>query len=497
MMPATAAPSFAMAAEAPADVHDRVRTRSGRGQVMTLDDPVLAERFVAEDREVTLRNVRILCWIAMILMPFAGLLDYFQYYDLIKEFFTLRLLSSLILIPVLLTTRTWLGWRYYRAYTVIVPMIPAFFISMMIHASGQPWSNYYAGLTLCLVAIGLMFHWTFKESAVAIGLVVIFYLSATAGTLWRGIPKDMMGIFFNNCVFIIMNSVVILSGSFYHHRIRIREFLVRTEVEQQREVLEERNDELVITLTQLRETESQLFQSEKLASLGRMSAGIIHEINNPLNFTNQALFVLKKKSRHLPEAERESFERILTDVKEGIGRVSSIVSDLRGFSHPDGGSASIVSVADAVQNAARLMSNELKEHNVDFDAEVPENLNVTGDRNQLIQVLINLIQNAIDASKGRPEPLITVHSTTGGGRVCLHVRDNGCGIPPENLAKVFDPFFTTKEVGEGMGMGLSVSFRMMNQMKGGIDVTSEVGQGTEFTLWFPAPSVVQAEETPP
>jgi len=356
----------------------------------------------------------------------------------------------------------------------------------MIHASGEAWSNYYAGLTLCLVAIGLMFHWTFKESAIAIGLVFIFYVSATYSLIAHCVQQGMFGIFINNCVFILMNSVVILSGSFYHHRIRVREFLIRAEVEQQREILEDRNGELVNTLAQLHETESQLFQSEKLASLGRMSAGIIHEINNPLNFTNQAIFVLKKKGKHLPEAERESFERILTDVKEGIGRVSSIVSDLRSFSHPDGGSATTECLADVVQNTARLMSNQLKDNNVDFDAEVREGTLVVGDRNQIIQILINLIQNAIDAAKDQAEPQITVHTTEGNGRVYLHVRDNGCGIPPENLAKVFDPFFTTKQVGEGMGMGLSVSFKLMNQMGGGIDVTSEVGQGTEFTMWFPA-----------
>ncbi len=455
----------------------------------TLEDPDMAERFVEEDREVTLRNVRILCWIAMILVPIAVVLDLMAYRELVPVFFPMRVLSTLLLVPVLWSTRTWLGHRYFRAYTVIVPMIPAFFISMMIRASGDPaTSNYYAGLTLCLVAIGLMFHWTFRESCVALGLVVAFYFGATAKALWHGVTPHQMGIFINNCTFIALNGVVILSGSFYHHRIRVREFLVRAEVEQQREQLTERNDELVTTLTRLRETESQLFQSEKLASLGRMSAGIIHEINNPLNFTNQAIFVLKKKGRHLPEVEREAFERILTDIKEGIGRVSSIVSDLRSFSHPDGGSFFKVSLEDVVQNAARLMGGELKDHEVDFDAEVPAGLSVAGDRNQIIQVLINLIQNAIDASKGREAPQITVHTSETSGRICLHVRDNGCGIPPENIAKVFDPFFTTKQVGEGMGMGLSVSFRMMNQMRGGIEVNSEPGQGTEFILWFPVPA---------
>ena len=471
----------------PAAEPERRRTFSIiRGQP-EFDDPQLTERFAEEDRVLTLRNVRNLCWIAMILVPAAVVLDWFAYPNLLMEFLLLRVSSTICLIPVLLATRTWFGQRYYRALTVIVPMVPAFFISLMIRQAHDPGSSYYAGLTLCLVAIGFMFHWTFRESAFALALTMLFYLGANAEALLEGVTAVTMGVFVNNCVFILLNGVVILSGSFYHHRIRVREFLNRLEVEQQREELKSRNLELTSALQRLRDTERQLFQSEKLASLGRMSAGIIHEINNPLNFTNQALYVLKKKGKNLPEAEREHFDRIVTDIKEGIGRVSSIVTDLRSFSHPDmGAPATVVVVHDAVNNAVRLMSNELKDHDVDLDSEVPADLQVLGDRNQLIQVLINLIQNAIDALKGRPGARIEIAALERDGRVNIHVADNGCGIPAENLPRVFDPFFTTKDVGEGMGMGLSVCYRMMQQMRGGIDVESQPGAGTTFTLWFPS-----------
>lgn len=463
-----------------------------RGQP-AFEDPQMAERFEEEDRALTLRNVRNLCWIAMILVPAATILDWVAYKELALSFLLLRLSCTICLIPVLLATRTGFGHRYYRALTIVVPMLPAFFISLMIRGTQDPGSSYYAGLTLCLVAIGFMFHWTFRESAVALALTLLFYLAANVEALWHGVAPQTFGVFVNNCVFILLNGVVILSGSFYHHRIRVREFMNRLEVEEQREELKTRNHELTATLQRLRETEQQLFQSEKLASLGRMSAGIIHEINNPLNFTNQALFVLKKKGKHLPDTEREHFDRIVTDIKEGIGRVSSIVTDLRSFSHPDmGAPATVVTVHDAVNNAVRLMSNELKDHDVDLDAETPVDLQVLGDRNQLIQVLINLIQNAIDASKGRPEPQIQITAEDKDGRVTIQVSDNGCGIPPENVRRVFDPFFTTKDIGEGMGMGLSVCYRMMQQMRGGIDVTSEPGVGTTFYLWFPSFSPLPA-----
>lgn len=462
----------------------RTSARSGRFGP-ALAEPRIAQRFEDEDRVLTLRNVRILCWIAMILVPVAVVLDYFAYPHLLPKFAVLRLSCSLCLMVVLLATRTWIGHRYYRAFTVLVPMIPAFFISLMIHVANDPGTSYYAGLTLCLVAIGFMFHWTFAESAFALGLTIVFYLLANTGALVRGVSMESMGVFVNNCVFILLNGVVIISGSFYHHRIRVREFLTRVEVEQQREELEASNQELSDTLRQLRETENQLFQSEKLASLGRMSAGIIHEINNPLNFTNQAIFVLKKKSRHLPDAERMEFERIVGDIKEGIGRVSSIVSDLRGFSHPDSGMLMDVDLVVAVQSAVRLMSKDLHDSGVHLHLELPAKLRVKADQNQLVQVLINLVHNAMDAMKGRPEPRLEITARETSDRTVIMVSDNGCGIPEGNLAKIFDPFFTTKEVGEGMGLGLSVSFRMMNHMQGGIEVSSVPGSGTTFTLWLP------------
>jgi C4-dicarboxylate-specific signal transduction histidine kinase len=140
---------------------------------------------------------------------------------------------------------------------------------------------------------------------------------------------------------------------------------------------------------------------------------------------------------------------------------------------------------DAVQNAVRLMTKELRDNEVNLEAELPRFLHIMGDRNQLIQILINLIQNASDALKQQPDPIITITAAETSSRITLSVSDNGCGIPAENLVRVFDPFFTTKDVGEGMGMGLSVSYRLMHQMHGGIEVTSYPGEGTTFTLWFP------------
>jgi two-component system, sensor histidine kinase PhcS len=433
----------------------------------------------------------------MLLMPLASVLDYMAYREHFADFMLLRGICSLCLVPFLWLTRKSFGHRHYRALTVIVPMIPALFISLMIYVSGDPGSAYYAGLTLCLVAIALMFHWTFQESCVAVLLTAIFYMGANAPALIKGVPIHTLATFINNCVFILLNSVVIISGSFHHHRIRVREFLTRAEAEHQREELSQRNDVLIETLKQLRETESQLMQSEKLASLGRMSAGIIHEINNPLNFTNQALFVLKKKAKHLPAGEQEAFERIVTDIKDGLGRVSAIVSDLRSFSHPETSILTPIALKDLVENTLRLMAKELRDHDVKVFTELTPELVIRGDRNQLIQVLINFIQNAIDAMKSMEQKHIEICTYTSEGKARLSVRDCGCGIPPGDVAKIFDPFFTTKEVGAGMGMGLAVCYRIIDSLSGYIEVKSDLGLGSEFRIILPLKESTAPVPTPP
>jgi two-component system sensor histidine kinase PhcS len=455
---------------------------------ITLDDPEIAQRFVKEDRGITLRNVRRLCWIAMILIPAAVVLDWFAYPHLIEEFFLWRVMSTLCLISVLFAAHTRWGKRNYRLLTVVVPMIPAFFISLMIRATHDPSSGYYAGLTLCLVALALMFHWTFIESIAAVITVLILYITAVYEPLTQSLSSVQIGNFVNNCVFIILNSVVITSASFYHCNIRVREFLTRMEGDQQRQALSKQNEELSTTLKQLRETENQLVQSDKLASLGRISAGIIHEINNPLSYANQALFVLGKKIRKLPEDTQPELERVTADIKDGITRVSSVISDLRSFSHPDSGHLTEVPLADTVANAIRIMANQIREAEVEIELQVDPTAIIMADRNHIIQVLINLTQNAIDAMQGREHRLLSIRSQDEGERLQLTVRDSGTGIPHENLPRVFDPFFTTKDVGEGMGMGLAICYRLIQQMGARIDVNSHPGFWTEFTLSLATPT---------
>jgi signal transduction histidine kinase len=242
-------------------------------------------------------------------------------------------------------------------------------------------------------------------------------------------------------------------------------------------------------IEQLKETETQLVQSEKLASLGRMSAGIIHEINNPLNFATTGVFTLRSKCKYLAPEQQEEYQDILKDIEEGLNRVKHIVCDLRMFSHPDVESRDQVEVGEVVAASLRFLSSEWKSK-VRIEQSLPEHQTIWANKNKLIHVVVNLLQNSLDALKSKTfendQPAIWIEGRVEGGKSILIVRDNGSGIDSEHLDKIFDPFFTTKDVGEGMGLGLAICHRIVRESEGRVYVRTEPGKFCEFRLEFPA-----------
>ena len=249
------------------------------------------------------------------------------------------------------------------------------------------------------------------------------------------------------------------------------------------------NQVLESTIEQLKDTETQLVQTEKLASLGRMSAGIIHEINNPLNFATTGLYTLRNKGKYLAPEQREEYEDILKDVEDGIKRVKNIVLDLRTFTHPDTKARDQVELTEVAAAALRFLSHEWKDK-VLIEQNVPEHQTVWANKNMLVHVLLNLLQNSLDAMQAKSfaneQPTIWIEGKLTSGKSILVVRDNGSGIDADHLDKIFDPFFTTKEVGKGMGLGLAICYRIVQEYEGRVSVRSEPGKFCEFTLEFPA-----------
>ncbi len=255
------------------------------------------------------------------------------------------------------------------------------------------------------------------------------------------------------------------------------------------EKLAKQNQVLETTIDQLKETETLLVQTEKMVSLGRMSAGIIHEINNPLNYATTGLYTLRNKAKHVAPEQQAEYQEVLADVEEGIKRVKSIVSDLKTFTHPDAGQIDSVEVSTSIGSALKFLSSEWKDK-VRIEQNIAQHLAIRGNRNKLLQVFVNLLQNSLDAVRRKQfvdeKPAIWIEGRVEGGKTIVTVRDNGEGIDAGAINKVFDPFYTTKDVGEGMGLGLTICYRIVQECEGRISVQSERGKYCEFKLEFPA-----------
>jgi two-component system, NtrC family, sensor kinase len=229
-------------------------------------------------------------------------------------------------------------------------------------------------------------------------------------------------------------------------------------------------------------------RAEKLAAIGRLAAGVVHEINNPLATISACAEALE--SRVNEDVFKDSVA--LNDFREYLGlirsetfRCKTITNGLLDFSRARATPYAPISLGDVISSATRLLSHQQRGEGINFQIETPEDLPlVSGEAGQLQQAIIALATNAVDAM---PLGGVVKISTRGNGKsVLVEVSDTGVGIPPENLPKIFEPFFTTKEVGEGTGLGLAVCYGILTEHGGSLDVRSTVGVGTTFTISLPA-----------
>lgn len=242
--------------------------------------------------------------------------------------------------------------------------------------------------------------------------------------------------------------------------------------------------DLKMNLEELRLKEAQLIESAKLASVGTLAAGVAHEVNNPVfAISGRAELLLDQAERHFKSKKAQEHVQVIYDMAM---RVSSIVQDLLAYSR-DKGTFEEVDVNSALDDTLKLIGPKLRGSNVAVVKEYGEKLPpAAGIRNKIQQVFMNLILNANDAMPGGG----TLKLTTGqvDGTVAMSFTDTGSGMPREVQERIFDPFFTTKEVGKGTGLGLYVSQRIIEQHQGRIQVESQQGKGSTFTVFLPAAS---------
>ena len=275
--------------------------------------------------------------------------------------------------------------------------------------------------------------------------------------------------------------------------------------------LERRNEELRRSKAELESLQAQIIQSEKMASLGQLAAGVAHELNNPAGFLYGNMEMLGEIVRGLErllafyetvplggeEATRASaikdeidyehtladLRSIIGDCRDGAGRIRDVVQNLRTFSRLDEAEFKKVDIHEGIDSTIRLLTHFYGDGRVTLLRDYGELPPVDCYAGQLNQVWLNLLVNAAHATRDGGEVRITTRGEA--ERVVVRVSDTGRGIAPEHLTRIFDPFFTTKPVGEGTGLGLSVTYSIVERHGGEITVESELGKGTAFTVTLP------------
>jgi signal transduction histidine kinase/PAS domain-containing protein len=278
-------------------------------------------------------------------------------------------------------------------------------------------------------------------------------------------------------------------------------------------VLEAKNRELENAYAELKETQAQILQREKMASIGQLAAGVAHEINNPMGFISSNLSTLGKYTNKLTEfinAQGEIIESlksaeasgsltelrkklkldyILEDVQQlikesldGAERVKKIVQNLKSFSRVDEADYKFADINECIESTLNIVWNELK-YKATVTKEYGEVPQIKCYPQQINQVFMNLFINAVQAIEKQGE--IKIKTWNGNGLINISVSDTGSGIPEDKLNRIFEPFFTTKPVGHGTGLGLSIIYDIVKKHKGEITVESEVGRGTVFTVKLP------------
>jgi signal transduction histidine kinase len=266
-------------------------------------------------------------------------------------------------------------------------------------------------------------------------------------------------------------------------QVRCKNLLALTFLNKQ---LANRNRELSHSIEQLKESEVRMVQHAKMISLGRMSAGIIHEINNPVNYVNGAVQILRKRLDGSSPAS--SCSDILDDIQHGLKRVSDLVSKLRAFAHPNPAHFDSINLLDCVRQACRLTAGT-HQSGARPMIHVDTRIAIKGNPTQISQLFINLVQNAHDACSSRQSsdylPAISINAEVQDEQVSVTIQDNGVGIPNQSIDKIFDPFFTTKDVGKGMGLGLTICAAITKSHAGHLNVRSVAGKGTEVIVTLP------------
>jgi two-component system sensor histidine kinase PhcS len=426
-------------------------------------------------REVRFAASRAAAYTAIALILLGVGLDYALYPNMQLLFASVRVGVSILIYIVILAMESEWGKANIQSLSFAWLLLPQIMISWMIGTTDGAPSIYYAGLNFAMYATGIVLAFDIWKNIIFSCVTALLYVVACAYH-----PESLVlhGAFLVNILFLIMAGVLSAVYTQYNEKARFSLYRLQAEVAEKNTQLEETNKSLA-------EIKGQMLQQEKMAAIGTLSAGLIHEVNNPVNYCLMAMNIAMDD----PVAKTSaSLNECLEDAKQGMQRVQQIVSDLKTFAYRNsetGANGNGFVFDEVVDSAIRLVGYEIK--GIIVTRDIPADAMVRGDQAAIIGVLVNLFSNAAMAvlAAHRSEPSIHLSAEWEGGRLRVIVRDNGPGIPPENLARVFEPFFTTRAVGQGLGLGLSISYSVIKRHGGTLHAESELGEWTKMVFDLP------------
>jgi two-component system sensor histidine kinase PhcS len=435
----------------------------------------LQSGYEAELREFRLDFSRGGAYTAIALIMLGVGLDFALYPQRQFHFAVARIIVSILIFIIILLMRTAWGKRWIRSLTFAWLLLPQIMISWMIALTEGADSIYYGGLNLAIFTCGIVLSFGPWQNLIFGACSYLLYVAACIVNAGR---LELDGAFIVNSLFLMFAVAASAVFTFFNERGRFMLFQLKAEVAQKNLQLEDVNRNLALI-------KGQMLQQEKMVALGTLAAGLLHEVNNPVNFCLMAIELAKEE----PQVKAGSvLEECLADAKQGMQRVQHIVSDLKIFAYRKNEATAEKAhflFEKALDTAIRLTGHELK--GVLVTRDLPLDTLVRGDEAAIIGVLINLLSNAVLAMRNvrRPQYTICVSALWEGERLRVSVQDNGPGIPLENLARVFEPFFTTRAVGHGLGLGLSISYGVIERHGGTLSADSALDEWTQMIFDLP------------